>query len=103
MDVSSDDYIIAEGPEGLDRVLTELLEKSKADPIFASQEHYVMYQLGNQKSLIKVDTNQTPFKFWYYDLMGRPATIIVKEAIARFLWDKCGLREEYFQETTEKH
>lgn len=94
----SDDYIIAEGPQGLDNVLTELLQKSQHDPLFAKAEHYVLYQLGSQKSLIKIDTTQHPFRFWHCDLMGRPATQAVKETIAKFLWEKCGEKERYSQE-----
>lgn len=95
-------YIVAEGPDGLYQVLNELLDKAKSDAVFASQEHYIMYQIGNQKSLIKVDTNIIPFRFWYNDLMGRPATTIVKETIGRFLWEKCGEKEKYMQEHAEK-
>lgn len=97
-----DSCIIAQGPEGLEKVLDELLAKAKADPIFASQEHNIMYQLGGQKSLIKVDTNVIPFKFWYNDLMGRPATTVVKDIIARFVWEKCGERERAQRETEGK-
>lgn len=93
MDISKD-YIIAEGPEGLEKVLNELLEKIKKDPKFATDEHFILYQLANQKSLIKVDTSQQPFVFWYCDLMGRPITTIVKETLSDFLWNKCGGREQ---------
>ena len=93
----STDHIIANGTEGLEKVLDDLLEKTKDDPLFASQSHYILYQLGSQKSLIKVDTVQSPFRFWYYDLMGRPATTAVKETIARFIWDKCGEKDRALQ------
>lgn len=96
MEIPSD-HIIAEGPEGLEKVLEELLEKSKSDPIFATQDHFILYQLGNQKSLIKIDMSQQPFRFWHYDLMGRPATFAVKDTIARFLWEKCGEKEKYLR------
>lgn len=96
------DSIVAEGPEGLEKVLNELLEKSKQDPAFASQEHNILYKLGSQKSLIKVNTSQMPFKFWHYDLMGRPATTVVKETIARFVWEKCGEKERYLKEHSDK-
>jgi hypothetical protein len=94
--------IIADGPEGLTRVLNELLEKAKSDPIFAGEEHFILYQLNAQKSLIKVDAKQVPFNFWHYDLMGRPATTVVKDTIARFLWEKCGERERYLQDVNNK-
>lgn len=90
--------VIAEGPDGLTAVLNDFLEKSKSDRLFAEDEHFILYQLGNQKSLIKVDTSQIPFRFVYNDLMGRPATIVVKEVIARFLWEKCGEKERYIHE-----
>jgi len=91
-------YILAEGPEGLNKVLDELLEKSDQDPIFATSEHYILYQLRDQKALIKVDTSKKPFHFWYYDLLGRPATRLVKATIAEFLWEKCGAKELYLHE-----
>jgi hypothetical protein len=90
-------YIPAHGPEGLAKVLDNLLEQSQKEREFAFTEHYILYQLGSQKSLIKVDMSQPPFQFWYYDLLGRPATRIVKEVIARFLWEKCGEREQFFE------
>jgi hypothetical protein len=88
-------HIIAEGPEGLQNVLNDLMDKCTADTVFAQQEHCILYQLGNQKSLIKVDTTNKPFKFLYNDLMGRPATTVIKETIGRFLWEKCGEKELY--------
>jgi len=96
------DYIIAEGPEGLEKVLNELLIKVKADPIFAEKEHAILYQLGGQKSVLLVETKQMPFKIWHYDLMGRPETLAVKETLARFLWEKCGEKERYMQEMADK-
>lgn len=92
---TSDKYILAEGPDRLEQVLNELLEKTTADPAFALKEHFVLYQLGNQKTLMKVDTSERPFQIWYFDLMGRPATTVVKEAITRFLWERCGGKELY--------
>jgi hypothetical protein len=94
--------IIAEGPEGLSQVLDILLVKTKQDPIFAAQEHNILYQLGSQKSLIKVDTSSIPFKFQHFDLMGRPATMAVKDTIGRFLWEKCGGEEWYIKEVFSK-
>jgi len=96
-----DEYILADGPLGLEKVLDELLEKSKSDTSFASQAHYVLYELGNQRSLIKIDTDQFPFKFWHFDLMGRPATKVIRETIVRFLWEKCGIKEEYSEDDME--
>jgi hypothetical protein len=97
-DMSLPAYTIAEGPEGLAHELENLLEKCQQDTDFAGQEHYVLYQLRDQKSLIKIDMSQKPYLFWYYDLLGRPMTRIVKETIARFLWEKCGEKERFLQE-----
>lgn len=99
----STDHIIANGPEGLEKVLGDLLDKAKDDDQFAKQEHYILYQLGSQKSLIKVDTTEIPFKFWHFDLMGRPATVAIKETIARFIWEKCGVKEWALQNVDESH
>ncbi len=95
-------YIPAQGPEGLKHVLEDLLEKSKQDRAFAAKEHFIIYQLGDQKSLIKVDMSEDPVLFWYFDLLGRPATRIVKKTIFDFLWDKCGVREKYIQELNSR-
>ncbi|MFZ2315987.1 MAG: hypothetical protein WAW86_10085 [Gammaproteobacteria bacterium] len=86
------DYIKAEGPDGLRSALDNLLINQ------ASPSQYILYQLGNQQSLIKVDLSTKPFQFWYYDLLGRPATRIVKETLARFAWEKGGEQEWYLQE-----
>ncbi|MBA3661664.1 MAG: hypothetical protein H0W64_08055 [Gammaproteobacteria bacterium] len=86
----TEDYIIANGPEGLKEVLQALFEKASNDPDFATVDHFVLYELGDQRSLIKVDTAKEPYQFWYNDLLGRPATKIVRETIADFLWEKFG-------------
>jgi hypothetical protein len=91
-------YILAHGPEGLEAVLNELLEKSKLDPTMKERAHFILYELGNQKSLIKMDLNEWPVVFWHYDLLGRAATSVVKDILARFAWDKCGEREWYYKE-----
>jgi hypothetical protein len=96
------EHIVAEGPDGLMQVLVNLLEQSKNDSAFAKEDHFILYQLGAQKSLILVDTTQIPFKLWHYDLMGRPATIAVKDTIKRFLWEKCGERDRVLQELSDR-
>jgi hypothetical protein len=101
MDIPNE-HIVAEGPEGLMQVLVDLLEKSKSDPAFAKKDHFILYRLGAQQSLILVDSTQIPFRLWHYDLMGRPATTAVTETIKQFLWEKCGERERVLQELHEK-
>ena len=98
-------YIVAQGPEGLEHVLDELLKESKTDASLKSKAHFILYELGNQKSMIKVDLSEWPVVFWHYDLLGRPATSTVKDVISRFAWDKCGEKEWYFKEkgTTEMY
>lgn len=93
----STDHIVANGPEGLEKVLGDLLAKTKDDTGFSKKDHYILYQLGSQKALIRVSTKEIPFKFWHFDLMGRPATVAIKETIARFIWEKCGERERALQ------
>lgn len=83
-----------EGSTGLKKQLINLLDRAQSDPAFSVKEHYIMYRLNTQKSLIKVDMTQTPFQFWYYDLQGRPATEIVKKTIASFLSEECGQKEK---------
>lgn len=92
-------YDVAEGPEGLRQVLEALLAQSNRDAAFAAVPHYVLYQLGGQKSLIKIDLSQRPFQFFYYDLLGRPANGLIKETIAQFLWEFCGEKEQFLHET----
>lgn len=94
-------YQTAEGPEGLLQVLLTLKESAAHDPA-SVKGSYILYQHGQQQSLIKVDMSEQPFQFWYYDLLGRPATKVVKETIADFLWEHCGEREQYFQEQSIK-
>lgn len=94
------EYIVAKGPEKLEQVLDDLLEKSKQDSAIKSRAHYILYELGKQKSIIKVDMSEWPVVFWHYDLLGRPATSTVKDVIARFAWEKCGEREWYFKENS---
>lgn len=91
-------YIVAHGPEGLEQVLYELLEKSEVDPALKTKAHYVLYELGNQKSMIKVDMSVWPVVFWHYDLLGRPATNAVKDILSRVAWEKGGEKEWYYKE-----
>lgn len=95
------EYIIAEGPEGLKTALEALYAKASLDPVFAASEHYILYQLGDQRSLIKVETEEEPYQFWYNDLLGRPATKVVKDIIADFLWEKFG--DGVLTKNEEKH
>ncbi len=89
-DQLSSDYIKVYGPEGLRSVLDNLL-------INQTSKQYILFQQGNQQSLIKVDLSHQPFQFWYYDLLGRPATRMVRETLARFAWEKGGEKEWYMQ------
>jgi hypothetical protein len=91
-------YVVAKGPEGLRQVLNDFLAKAKADAQFKAGVHFILYELGSQKSMIKVDMSEWPAVFWHYDLLGRPATGVVKEVISRFVWESCGEREWYFKE-----
>lgn len=86
-------YIIADGPDGLANALETLQEVIQSKPALVSRDFYILYRLGNQKSFIKVDFSQQPIQFWYYDLLGRPITMLVKNTIATFLWEKCGEKE----------
>lgn len=95
-------YDVVDGPVGLMEVLDTYLTKSQNDASFAKVGHYVLYTLGEQRSLIRVDTSEMPFHFGYCDLFGRAATAGVKETIARFLWEKCGEKERYMRESGMK-
>ncbi len=88
-------YKIAEGPEGLANVLLDYHEKAQIDDDFASNDQYILYRNNQQKALIKIDMRQVPYQFWYYDLLGRPATNNIKETIAKFLWIICNERMKY--------
>ena len=93
--------IPAEGPEGLMRVLEELLAKVRSASL-ETKEFVVLYQLGKQRSIIKVDFNQEPCHFWYQDTLGRPITKAVENTIAEFIWTKCGERERFLKEMSSK-
>jgi hypothetical protein len=92
-------FTIAEGPQGLMEVLSHFQQQAEQDADFRATQHYIMYCLKDQKSLIKVDVSERPFQFWYCDLLGRPATNVVKDTIAEFLWEKCGEKDRYFKES----
>lgn len=85
--MSAMNYIIVEGLAELKQALLDLLEKSKRDHEVAIQACYILYRLANQQSLIRVDPF---FHISYYDLLGRSATIAVKDVIGHFLQDHCG-------------
>lgn len=89
--------IPAAGPEGLKLVLENLLAQTQTGG-HSPKEFVILYQLEQQKSVIKVDFNHKPCHFLYQDLLGRPITKAVKNVIAEFLWSKCGERERYTRE-----
>lgn len=93
---------IANGPEGLMGVLEDFRHRAESDAIFRSEPHYILYRLNTQESLIKIDFSIEPFQFWYYDLMGRPATNSIKTTVAEFLWEKCGVKQRYEQSAGSK-
>lgn len=97
------EYVIANGPQGLIDVLENHFERSQKDELFANQPHFILYQLGSQKSFIKVDMSKKPFQFWYYDLLGRPMTTAVKEAIALFLTEGVGEGGLILREGRDNH
>lgn len=96
------EYERADGPDGLKTTLEHLHSQALQDPSFAERDHFILYELGDQKSLIKIDMQQMPYHFTYDDLLGRPATNVVKDTIARFLWEKCGEKERYLKESREE-
>lgn len=85
------DYEVANGPDGLRTLLDTLWERAQQAP----REFMILYQVGEQKSLIKVDATKLPFEFFYHDLMGRPPTNAVKTIIGTFLWERCGEKERH--------
>lgn len=88
-------FEVAEGSEGLWSALEKLLSRCQEDPSLANQDHYIMYVLGGQRSLIQVNMSEQPFEFWFCDKYGRPPTKAVKETIARFVWQKGGEKERF--------
>ncbi len=91
-------YEIAEGPDGLRSLLDAYYTKAQTDEAFAEIGHYILYTFGEQRSLIRVDTSTMPFEFRYCDLMGRPITKLVRETIAKFMWETCGEKERCMKE-----
>lgn len=71
----------------LSKALDTLLEKSKRDPGFASQLHYVFHEMGSRQSVIEIDATRSgqPTTFWYYDSSDRPMPINVKEVIQNLI------------------
>jgi hypothetical protein len=93
MDSLKPEMTIAEGPEGLKKVLNSFHEKALQDAGFRNQEHYILYQLKDQESLMKVDLSAHPYQCWFYDLLGRPATNAIKDTIADFIFSALNEQE----------
>lgn len=92
---ASNNYIFAEGPEGLKQALHELLQRVKTDPASHHQKHVILYHLNQQKSQITIDTTHSPFQFSHQDNFGRRASLVIKKVIAEFLWEECGEKEHH--------
>lgn len=98
METINPEVTVAEGPQDLKAVLANFRDKAQQDAEFRTKDHYIMYRLKDQKSLLKVDLSQQPYQFWFYDLLGRPATNAVKDTVAEFIWESAseGERERFF-------
>ncbi|HLB42836.1 MAG TPA: hypothetical protein VJN02_08330 [Gammaproteobacteria bacterium] len=80
-------YEQAEGSEDLKKKLNGLLENADSGKAI-NGPHYILYRLGAQESFIRVDMDPIPVRFWYCDLLGRPATALVKSIIDVLLEEK---------------
>jgi hypothetical protein len=92
---TTDQYIIVEGPAGLQKVLPGLLEKLAQEP--APQPQYVLYLVAEQKSLLKINGNF----IGHYDCLGRSVTVQLKEIIVQALREKYG-EKGYFADISGK-
>jgi hypothetical protein len=91
--------ITADGPDGLMQVLDQL--RVKSEQVTQDKEFVILYQLGSQRSILKVDFNQKPYHFFYKDLLGRPMTKAVEQTIAQFLSNHCGEWESVKKEVVK--
>lgn len=75
----------AEGPDNLSRALDAVYEKNHT-----TEDNYILYRMGSQLSLLRVDLSQKPCHIWYCDSDHRPATSSVLKVIEAFLENKFG-------------
>jgi hypothetical protein len=78
-------YHIAKGQEALETKIKELWEKSQTDAAVKKEPQDILYNLGQQFALIKVDFSKDPIKFWHDDFaFDRAAIMPIKNAILNF-------------------
>lgn len=81
--INNKGYLIAKGPEDLERVLNDVWR----NPDLKSQSQNILYSLGQQLALIKVDFSSKEAKVWHVDVtvpFARPATQSIKDAVNNF-------------------
>lgn len=88
-------HTVVAGPEALKAALVRLWEACQNSPEIAKQDHYLLYQRGNQQSVLKIELNKKPFQFWYCDRDGRPMMPLMKRELANFTWENGVSKEKY--------
>lgn len=88
-------YDEVEGAAELKQQLLFYWREFQAGNLKNTKTYYILFHMGAQQSLIRVDVGSPHFYFWYYDLLGRPMTKAVKQALAEFLWEHNGQKQAF--------
>lgn len=79
-------YHIAQGEDGFKKVLAEIWQESRKEPLVDYKQYDILYAIGSLVALIKIDLNKD-VKVLYEDIVSpsRQAPLPVRKAIATFL------------------
>jgi hypothetical protein len=94
------DIIKAHGPDELIQSLEGLYERANRDARFAAQPHYVLFQIGQQSSLLRFDIHKR--KVYHFNIDGYAATAPVKVAVQQFLEKAGGTLEADFHDISRE-
>lgn len=96
------DYIPVQGLDHLSETLEMLYFKIKANPTLSSEDKYVLFQLGNQKSLLRITFAEEMPHFAYFDLFERPMTKNIKTVLINFLQKNAVLPKDFLTKSEEE-
>lgn len=91
------DYTVAEGLDGLQHTLVDLIDHARRGSLGDNQTQYVLYRLGQQQSLLRIDLNTAPMQLWFYDLDGRPASSGLVSALGKVFWEQLMTNKPAFE------
>lgn len=72
-------YDIAQELQGLKSLLAQYMRS------MTKEQQFILYKIGEQESLMRVDFSKQPYQVYYNDKLGRPAPFALKIAVTEIM------------------